>query len=149
MCSDVQVIKVPLSLILTVRSSKTLIHGFSVVVGCSKAPFCAVCLISTYLRYYPGHPSRPLFIYSNGSPLTYPKLLVFIKTVAVRLGLNPGCYSPHSLRSGSATDAATLGASSHYIQALGRWRSSAYMTYLRPGPQHQINISKFLASSAF
>lgn len=135
------------SLTLSVPTSKTLLKGFNVVMGCSGVRFCAVCLMRLYLAGLTPSPSTPLFAYADGSLLTYNRLSLFIKSLVVRMGLDPNKFSPHSLRAGAATDAATNGASSHVIQALGRWRSQAYLAYLRPGHSEQASVSRLLSSS--
>lgn len=137
----------PPSVRLTVRSSKTLIHGFSVVLGCTGILFCPVCLLRAFCRLRHGGKQAPLFVYADGRPLTYRRLVVSLKLGLTRMGLNPNLYSSHSFRAGSATDAASLGASAHYIQSLGRWRSAAYLAYLRPTPQVQAAMTRFLAQS--
>lgn len=136
----------PPSMSVRVKASKTLIHGFNVVLGCSAIPFCSVCSMKAYFRLFLPFPSRPLFLYSDGTPLTYHSCSNSLKSLLLKLGLNPTTYSLHSLRAGSATDAATKGASSHFIRALGRWRSAAYMAYLRPGPEDQAKVARFLSS---
>lgn len=136
----------PRSMRVLIRSSKTLIHGFEIVIGCSGVRFCAVCLIRLHLSTSNPPPQLPLFKLPAGVPLNYRSLSAFIKALLTRMGLDPARYSPHSLRAGSATDAAALGASSHFIQSLGRWRSDAYLAYLRPTPLFQSSISPFLAS---
>ena len=139
----------PPSLTLSVPTSKTLLKGFKVVMGCSGVKFCAVCLMRLYLATIPRAPSTPLFAYLDGSLLTYARLSSCIKSLVTRMGLEPHRYSPHSLRAGSATDAAANGASSHVIQALGRWRSQAYLAYLRPGLAEQASVSRLLSSHHF
>ena len=136
----------PDSFQLKVRSSKTLIHGFSVVLGCSATRFCPVCLMKSYLQVSQPSPDRLLFLLLDGSPLTYRVMSAFIKSLTFNMGYDPSVYSPHSLRAGSATDAAAKGVPSHFIQALGRWRSPAYLEYLRPGPQDQARVPHFLAT---
>jgi len=138
----------PLSLRLTVRASKTLLHGFSVVLGCTHRIFCPVCLMRAYLSAVPGGPSDPLFRFRGGHLMTHMRLTTIMRSVLARMGLNHNLYSLHSLRAGAATDAAALGAAAHVIQSLGRWRSAAYMAYLRPTPQAQAAVSRFLADSA-
>lgn len=136
----------PPSLLLTVRASKTLVHGFSLVLGCTHNLVCPVCLIRAYLAHFPSSPpSHPLFVYRDGAPLTYTRLVTDLRSLLARMGYDPALYSPHSFRAGSATDAAALGASSHFIQALGRWRSAAYLAYLRPSPQVQAAMARFLS----
>ena len=44
--------------------------------------------------------------------------------------------STHSLQIGAATTAAAAGIPTHTIKQLGRWRSSAYRSYIRPREHH-------------
>ena len=144
---DIRFLSTPhCSMSLRVRASKTLIHGFNVVLGCSSVRFCSVCLMRSYVAVSRPSPHRSLFMLSDGSPLTYKVLSRFIKWLVAKMGLEPSAYSPHSLRAGSATDAAAKGAPSHFLQALGRWRSPAYLSYLRPSPLDQAGVSLFLAT---
>ena len=51
---------------------------------------------------------------------------------AIRLcGLNPNRYKGHSFRIGAASDAAEKGMSEAQIRVLGRWKSNAFMRYIR------------------
>jgi len=138
----------PPSLTLTVRASKTLIHGFTVVLGCTGILICPVCLMRAYLRMGGSPGGGPLFSYRDGRSLSYSRLVLSLKAVLARMGLNPNLYSSHSFRAGSATDAAAMGASAHFIQSLGRWRSAAYLAYLRPTPEVQAAMTRFLRHSA-
>ena len=147
--SDISFVAVPReSLQLRVRSSKTLIHGFTVMLGCSSVRFCPLCLMKTYFNVSRPSPDRVLFLLTDGSPLTHRIFSNFIKSLVARMGFDPSSFSPHSLRAGSATDASSKGAPSHLIQALGRWRSAAYLGYLRPTPQEQASVSRFLATTS-
>ena len=48
------------------------------------------------------------------------------------MGLSAVGFSPHSFRIGAATSAAIGGMSIENIQNMGRWRSSAVNSYIRP-----------------
>ena len=54
--------------------------------------------------------------------------------------------SPHSLRSGVATDAAALQLPESVIKRMGRWKSEAYKVYVRPTALQQATLSERLAS---
>ena len=63
--------------------------------------------------------------------LSYSTLQKAIKRVAVFLGLDPNLYSTHSLRIGGATVMAAAGLPDYIIQLIGRWKSLAFLTYIR------------------
>ena len=129
-------------------SSKTAVHGFQVHVGCSGNPICAVCILHHYLSSHPIPPSHPLFQFSSGHLLTYPVYNAIIKRLIRLAGLNPASYSTHSIRAGAATQAASAGLSPDDIKRLGRWRSQAYMVYLRPPPEAYALLAPALAPSS-
>lgn len=130
-----------------VKSSKNSIHGCSVVIGCSKKPVCAPCWLHYLLSITIHPPSSPIFLYYSGEPLNPRDLTSFMRQTLRAAGLPPLAVTPHSLRAGSATDAAGLGLQDSAIQSLGRWRSGAFARYIRPSPAHQASNAALLASS--
>lgn len=46
--------------------------------------------------------------------------------------MNPNLFTAHSFRIGGATHAHNSNMSTAQIQKLGRWKSSAYLKYIRP-----------------
>ena len=48
-----------------------------------------------------------------------------------RLGLEMSRYSSHSLRIGGASVLAAAGLPDYMIQLIGRWKSLAFLTYIR------------------
>ena len=135
-------------MIFTSHTSKTAAHGFSVHVGCSGSPVCAVCIMYHYLSSHPKAPSDPLFQFPSGQHLTYHLYNKIIKHLIQLIGLDPSQYSSHSLRAGAATQAARAGLAPEAIKRLGRWRSHAYMLYMRSPPESYASLAPALAPRA-
>ena len=127
------------------HTSKTSPHGFEVHVGCSGGPICSPCIMHLFLSLYPIEPTSPLFRFSSGLDLTYHVYNSVIKRLVQLSGLDPALYSSHSVRAGAATQAAKSGLDPDSIKRLGRWRSQAYMVYLRPPPEAYAAFAPFLA----
>ena len=122
LCADLQQATIPLrshisfqlhssppTMTFRVISSKTNPHGFTVHVGCSHKPVCAVCITYLYLHSHPIPPAAPLYQFSSGQYLTYSLYNSLIKQLTSMAGLDPTNYSSHSLRAGAATQAARAG----------------------------------------
>jgi len=123
------------SLSLTIRYSKTDQRGLSSkihIVGSSQPDLCPVGALLSYLQSRP--PCRgPLFIHFSGEVLTSYQFSHVLKEGIKHLGLSPQSFSSHSFRIGAATSAAINGLPEETIKRLGRWRSSCYINYIRPG----------------
>ena len=63
------------------------------------------------------------------------------------IGRDPTKYGAHSLRIGGATAMAWLQAPPAAIQACGRWRSDAYLVYLRECRAQAISYVERIASA--
>ena len=92
--------------------------------GTSTCPVRALRLYCE-LRDQRAGAGEALFLTDSGAPLTRRQL-----SAALREILGTG-YSTHSLRIGVATEAAAAGVPDATIQLLGRWRSAAYLGYVR------------------
>ena len=90
-----------------------------------------------------GGSAGPLFVRSNGVPLTRTYLSERLRRLLSDAGI-PGNFSSHSFRIGAATFAALAGVPDHLIQTLGRWSSSAYLTYIRTPRGLLSNLTKSL-----
>ena len=86
--------------------------------------------------------SEPMFIRENGTPLTRVYLVAAVRSALSQAGINVQGYSGHSFRIGAA--AAAAGLSDSLIQSLGRWKSSAFMTYIQTPPEQLIAVSSQL-----
>ena len=136
-------------MLYTCHSSKTAPQGFQVHVGCSGNPICAPCIMTHFFSLSPYEPSSPLFRFSSGRLLSYRVYNTIIKRLVQLAGLDPSLYSTHSVRAGAATQAARAGLQPDSIKRLGRWRSQAYMVYLRPPPESFAELAPALASTPF
>ena len=56
-------------------------------------------------------------------------------------------YSGHSFRIGAATTAAAVGVEDSMIKTLGRWKSAAYLAYVRIPWKRLAAVSARLANS--
>ena len=92
---------------------------------------CGVRLLRRYLAVRPVAPG-PLFIHHDGSCLSKYQFRVVFRAVLHQAGLPAGHFGSHSFRIGAATTASLLGFSEEGIKKVGRWRSKAYRSYLRP-----------------
>ncbi len=73
----------------------------------------------------------PFLSFRREWKLSYSTFQKAIKNVAKHLGLDPDRYSTHSLRIGGATVMAAAGLPDYIIQLIGRWKSLAFLTYIR------------------
>ena len=78
-------------------------------------------------------PGAPFFSYRGEWTLSYNVLSKAIKKVASCMGLDPTRYRPHSLRIGGASMLAAAAVPDYVIQKQGRWKSLAFLDYIRTG----------------
>jgi len=76
-------------------------------------------------------PGDPFVSYRRKWVLSYSTFQKAIKLVARNLGLDERRYSTHSLRIGGATLLAAAGLPDYMIQLIGRWKSLAFLQYIR------------------
>ena len=134
---------------LYLKSSKTDTYstGVTIFVGCSGGRVCAFCSLKAYLvsRGSP-LPFEPLFVDLLGNVLSRAFLVSTVKMLVAILGLEPGDFSGHSFRAGSATTAAAMGFDHWEIKSLGRWTSEAYGLYIR-NPELTASFAKRLSGN--
>lgn len=119
-------------LTLCIRCSKTdqLGKGVKVVVNNHGSIICPVQAMTKFLEVRPNFPG-PLFCHFGGKPLTRYQFSAVLDKVIVAIGLESKYYKSHSFRIGAATTAADKGFSDEEIKIAGRWKSSAFQTYIR------------------
>ena len=73
----------------------------------------------------------PLFIHSNGTPLTRARLETKVGATLAGDGMDLSLYTGHSFGIGAASSAARAGIPDSFNQTLGHWQSSAFQRYIR------------------
>ena len=91
---------------------------------------CPVRVLKRYMRESLTA-TGPLFYSKNEKPLTQKTFRSQLGSVLEVLGLPPSSYPPHAFRIGAASYAASIGLSDAEIRQLGRWRSGAFLGYIR------------------
>ena len=75
--------------------------------------------------------SDPFLSYRQQWKLSYTLFQEAIKSIAVKMGLDPTRYSTHGFRIGGASLLAAAGLPDYVIQSIGRWKSLAFLSYIR------------------
>ena len=117
----------------------------TILIGRTGTSTCSVTAMRKYLRHTSSEPTRPLFTLHNGRFLTRRDVSVMTKLLLHSKGVNPHHCSSHSYRIGAATTAAAVGIPDSLIQTLGRWRSSAYKSYIRSSPEMLCEATQLMA----
>ena len=133
---DIQFLGHQLKVFLTHSKTDQFGQGSVITVECSEDACCPVSAMQHYLECCRTPPSRPLFHFRNGMPLTAKKFRAIVRFNLKSLGFNPSLFNTHSFRIGAATAAAKAGMSSSTIMELGRWCSDAFHSYVRHHPAH-------------
>jgi hypothetical protein len=127
------------SVIFTIRSAKNDMEGeghrFEYLSQCSSAAraFDIVEDMYSWACRAQLKKGQPFFSYRSEWTLSYEVLSKAIKKVATCMGLDGRRYRPHSLRIGGASMLAAAGLPDYVIQKLGRWKSLAFLEYIRLG----------------
>ncbi|XP_070597474.1 uncharacterized protein [Erythrolamprus reginae] len=119
---------------LVVRRSKTDQLHRGVALQLSAATDQSVCPVAA-LRLYCGMRGSGqgyLFRHCDGTPLTRFQFWALVSRAMAQVGMDPAGYGTHSFRIGAASSTALSGFPAHRIREIGRWRSAAYLGYVRP-----------------
>lgn len=92
---------------------------------------CPVKALRKYLRHNPNLKGQ-LFSLPCGNPVSSSFFRQMLKKCVRICKLPSSQYTAHSFRIGGATHAFTQGLSASQIKQLGRWKSTAYLKYIRP-----------------
>ena len=139
--------KTPSAVRIWIKQSKTdpFRKGIGLFVGKTASPLCPVTALLNYLCIR-GTGSGPLFCYEDGRPLTRARFAAAVRTALAKAGVDQDKYCTHSFRIGAASTAAKIGIEDSVIKTLGRWKSLAYLQYVRIPRERLTHYSKQLAS---
>ncbi len=93
---------------------------------------CPARLLTEYSTIRPGTWSGPLFLWRSGRQVEASEVRLSLHRCLERAGEDTTGLTPHSFRIGSVSEATDRGASDTQVRRMGRWRSNAYMMYVRP-----------------
>ncbi|XP_066444897.1 uncharacterized protein [Eleutherodactylus coqui] len=115
-----------------VRRSKTDIYGMGewIRVGKLGTKWCPVLLVKEFAKRHCG--TGPFLCHASGFPLTKYQFTAVMRNSIRMLGLNPSEFGSHSFRIGAATSAFACGMGIEGVKKVGRWKSDAYRSYVRP-----------------
>ena len=127
------------SVIITIRSAKNDSEGEGhrmefprIALDATHAFDLAADMYSWAARAQPLF-GQPFLSFRGDWVLKYDTLSKAIKRVAKEMGLDPTRYRTHSLRIGGASMMAAAGRPDYEIQKQGRWKSLAFLEYIRLG----------------
>ena len=93
-------------------------------------PVCPVSLLSTFLQLR-GSSRGPLFSWPNNQAISRSFFTNCLNQTLDFCGLDRSRYKSHSFRIGAASWAAAKGLSDAQIRTFGRWKSNAFLRYIR------------------
>ena len=117
---------------IRIKQSKTdpFRMGVDIFLGATQADVCPVQALVNYLKVRSPAPG-PLFTCASGAPLTRRLLVNRLHAALHQDGRAAKDFNGHSFRIGAATTAARCGLEDSLIQTLGRWKSAAYLAYIK------------------
>ena len=93
--------------------------------------YCPVVALRQYIKVR-GQSIGPLFKDAQNKPVTRHCLLKHLRSSLELAGFDPKLFNTHSFRSGRATQLAADNVNDKTIKETGRWKSNAYLQYIRP-----------------
>lgn len=98
-------------------------------------PICPVHLYSKYLTHRGKRPGKA-FCFKDMHQITRDYVSKSLRAILALTPYNSPRYNTHSFRIGRATDMAAAGASDRQIMLAGRWKTLAFLKYIRPPTIH-------------
>ena len=149
--SDISVDNSAMPSIIQVRikASKTdpFRQGVNIHIGRTGNELCPVTALLVYLAARGNAPGL-LFHFEDGSPLTKNRFVTKFRSALTQADIDSSLYSGHSFRIGAASTAAANGIEDSLIQTLGRWKSSAYLAYIKIPSQNLAAISRRICKNS-
>ena len=132
---------------LKIKASKTdpFRQGVTIFLGATGSTLCPVNALLAYVDVR-GQAPGPLFRFKDQQPLTRERLVSCLRTAISKAGFDPKLYAGHSFRIGAATAAHLNGVEDSTIMTLGRWKSDAYLRYIRTPKEQLAKLSTRIAN---
>lgn len=120
------------SLIVKLRFSKTdqTGKGVTLEIPKSESALCPIKSINEYLSVR-SVADGPFFCHFSGAPLTRYQFSAILSKSLKHSGSDTNRFKAHSFRIGGATTLSMSGYTIDEIKKMGRWKSSAYKSYIR------------------
>jgi len=129
--TQINLAKTHVSLVLKVTKNNQYGHPMCIKLPCeSEKLICPVNNLGIFLAMRP-RSNGNLFIHENMQSVTRCQFSSVLNKVLSQLGFNCKVYKTHSFRIGRATQLASMGFPDEVIMRLGRWKSDAFMSYIR------------------
>ena len=130
--SDVQISNGAECIYVHLRFSKTDQWGKGIKIEIPKA-IGIICPVESLVDYLKVRPTvnGPLFCHFNGNALSRYQFSAMLSKTLKCSGIEPSNYKSHSFRIGSASALFMAGYSEDAIKHIGRWKSTAYKSYIR------------------
>ena len=138
----------PTSMQVRIKSSKTdpFRKGIDLYVGRTGNALCPVAAMLSYLSVR-GGAEGPLFRFKDGRLLTRERFVSRVRDALSAAGIDESLFAGHSFRIGAATTAAQAGIPDATIQLLGRWKSTAYLLYIKTPRDQLASVSQTLSKT--
>ena len=120
-------------------------QGVSITLGVTQDSLCPVAAMLAYLEFR-GAQQGPLFIWPDGTPLTRSRFVDEVRGALTKAKLPAKDFAGHSFRIGAASTAAAAGLEDSAIQTLGRWKSAAYLLYIRMDQEQLAKVASVLSN---
>ncbi len=93
---------------------------------------CPSAMLRDYAKHRPVHWTGLLFVWKSGEQVEVREVRCCLPCCLAMAEEDAVDLSPHSFRIGAVSNAVARGASEGQLCMMGRWRSNAYMRYVRP-----------------